>query len=175
MKKVITAIGNEKLNNILRENNIVKVLNQDIQYQDGIFEALEKYKDVDTLIINEGIIGSLEITDLIRTVKIIREDLEVLLISKGIRSIDRSNCIAKIIDHNIDYVTEVVKYFRSNEDIKQIIKIKDNQEKLTQPRQMPKMLEESRKTGHMKNVRYKEKKVKIRGNIITVIGNAGVR
>ena len=42
MKKIITAIGDENLNIFLKKQNNVEVIGNDIQYQEGIFEILEK-------------------------------------------------------------------------------------------------------------------------------------
>ena len=44
MKKIITAINNPKLNEQLKQLNQYKIVAPDIQYQDGIFEILEKEK-----------------------------------------------------------------------------------------------------------------------------------
>ena len=41
MKKIITALGNPLLNDKLKEEEDLKILTKDIQYQDGIFESLD--------------------------------------------------------------------------------------------------------------------------------------
>ena len=175
MKNVITAIGNEQLNNILNETEIVKVLNQDIQYQEGIFEALEKYENVDTLIINENIIGALEIQELIRAIKMIRDNLEIVVISKNMKIKDGNNYITKMIDNNLDYVNEVVKYFGIKKNINQEPQLQNEREKLTQIRHTYKTLEKSGEKQLNKRLKYKESKNKYQNKIITVIGNYGVR
>ena len=55
MKRVITATGNEYLNNKLKEIDTIDVKERDIFYIDGIFEYLEKDCDIDIVIINEEI------------------------------------------------------------------------------------------------------------------------
>ena len=47
--KVLTAIGNENLNNILKNQNEFEILENDIFYKEGILEFLEKNKDAWTI------------------------------------------------------------------------------------------------------------------------------
>lgn len=53
MKKIITAIGNENLNNKLRNIENIEIKERDICYKEGILEFLEHDSDVDIIIINE--------------------------------------------------------------------------------------------------------------------------
>ena len=57
MKKIITAIGNEILNNKLRNIDCVEVKERDIFYKEGILEYLEQDSDVDIIIINEVLLN----------------------------------------------------------------------------------------------------------------------
>ena len=57
MKNVITALGNPYLNEILNEKENLKIIEKDIQYQDGIFEVLENYKEIDFLILSGILLG----------------------------------------------------------------------------------------------------------------------
>ena len=61
MKKILTAIGNPILNVSLKKENEFEVMAEDIQYQDGIFEFLEKEKNINFLILSELIPGNLDI------------------------------------------------------------------------------------------------------------------
>lgn len=56
MKKVITALGNPILNEKLRKEENITVLANDIQYQEGIIEILEKEENIDFLILSELLI-----------------------------------------------------------------------------------------------------------------------
>ena len=49
--KIITAVGNENLNNALKKEKDFEILENDIFYQEGILEYLEKNSDVDVLIL----------------------------------------------------------------------------------------------------------------------------
>ena len=100
MIKIITALGNPEVNNRLRNIEEFEVLKNDIQYQDGILEALDNEKNINYLILTEIIPGENKIEDLIEkiklknnTLKIIiilqnkKEELENYLYSKGIKKI----------------------------------------------------------------------------------------
>ena len=65
MKRVITAIGNEELNKMLRKQKDILIESPDIQYQEGIIEAIDKYPKTDIVILFEKIIGEIELEDLI--------------------------------------------------------------------------------------------------------------
>lgn len=66
---IITAIGNEKLNILLRKEDNINVIGFDIQYQEGIFEVLEKNESIDYLILNINLIGELNYEELIEKIK----------------------------------------------------------------------------------------------------------
>ena len=51
--KILTAIGNPILNNELKKIEDIEVINNDIQYQEGIFEILEIEKEIDFIIISQ--------------------------------------------------------------------------------------------------------------------------
>ena len=57
MKQIITALGNRLLNDKLKEEEEFEILTKDIQYQDGIFEVLEKEEKIDFLILSEILLG----------------------------------------------------------------------------------------------------------------------
>ena len=68
MKKIITAIGNPILNVNLKKEDEFEVMSEDIQYQEGIFEFLEKEPNINFLILSELIVGNLEIKNLIEKI-----------------------------------------------------------------------------------------------------------
>ena len=104
MKKIITAIGNENLNIFLKKQNNIEVIGSDIQYQEGIFEILEKNNNIDFLIFSELIKGNLLIEKIVEKIKLInnniniiiilenkKEELEHILIAKGVYKILYNN------------------------------------------------------------------------------------
>ena len=42
MKKVLTAMANPELHEKLKEKKEIEIIGKDIQYQEGIFEIIEK-------------------------------------------------------------------------------------------------------------------------------------
>lgn len=78
--RIITAIGNPKLNEELRKDNFYEVIGVDIQYQDGIFEILEKNINIDYLILNLDLIGNLNKYELIEKIKEKNANLKIIII-----------------------------------------------------------------------------------------------
>ena len=64
INKVLTALGNPKINKDLRKK-FLNIVSNDIQYQEGILEFLEKDKKIDYLIIEKNLPGNFKINELI--------------------------------------------------------------------------------------------------------------
>lgn len=90
IKSVITAIGNIKLNQMLKENNF-NVLCTDIQYKEGILEFLENNKNIDYIILNEDLDGVIETKELLKEVKNISDKIKIILVSN--KTIDEEKII----------------------------------------------------------------------------------
>ena len=69
MKKIITALGNQYVNNKLKEYEEINVIVKDIQYKEGIIEILEQENNIDYIIISELLPGEIKIEDLINLIK----------------------------------------------------------------------------------------------------------
>lgn len=158
MKRIITAIGNEKLNNILREKEEIVIESPDIQYQEGIFEALDKYKNIDIVVLNEDIIGNLELEDLIRSIIILRNDIEIILITEKQECVLESRNIIKVINNKNNYVDEILNCILSSVNIK--YKKATNIET-----QNIKDYEEKGKEEHKENIIDTNNELKIRNNL----------
>lgn len=96
MKKIITALQNKKINEKLSNEEEIKVMMNDIQYKEGILEALEIDSNIDFIILSELLPGEIKLEILIEKIKqknnnikliIIlenkKEELENYLLSKG--------------------------------------------------------------------------------------------
>ena len=79
MKNIITAIGNEMLNESLKKEKNINIIGKDIQYKEGILETLEQYKDINIIIINEKLNGEISLKDLINKIKIINKYLIIII------------------------------------------------------------------------------------------------
>ena len=78
--KILTAIGNQNLNNILKKENEFEILKEDIFYKEGILEFLEKNKNIDILILYEKLYGEITIQDLIKNIKKINNEIIIFFI-----------------------------------------------------------------------------------------------
>ncbi len=144
IRSVLTAIGNPILNDELKKIKNIKTINNDIQYQDGIFEILEINNNIDYLILSQLIPGELNINKLIEKIENINqkikiililekydENLENILIKKGVYRIFYNNKveikdIIKIIEENekMEKYNEEIK--REIEELKKYIKNNNN-------------------------------------------------
>ncbi len=80
MKKIITAIGNESINNELKKEKNINIILNDIQYKEGIIEILEEKNEVDYIIINNILQGEIKIEDLIKQIYIINKSIKIIII-----------------------------------------------------------------------------------------------
>ncbi len=101
MKKIITAMGNPYLNEILKkEENKICVSYKDIQYKEGIIEILEKDHFIDLIIINEDLPGKIEINKLLKKIIEINTKIYIIIFSKN----NKKN---KIENNNIFYFYDI--------------------------------------------------------------------
>ena len=94
MKKIITAIGDENLNIFLKKQNNIEVIGNDIQYQEGIFEILEKNNNIDFLIFSELIKGNLLIEKIVEKIKGYTHKRREFRILCGSRNLGRNKSVA---------------------------------------------------------------------------------
>ena len=79
MQVVITALLNKTVNEKLKEYKEIKVIMNDIQYQEGIIEALEINKNINVLILSELLPGQLNIKELIEEIKKINNKIKIII------------------------------------------------------------------------------------------------
>lgn len=130
MKKIITAVGNPILNEKIKIEENIEVIGNDIQYQEGIFEILEKEKNINYLILSEFISGELSTENLIEKIMLINKNIKIIIILENKKE-DLENKlkikgIFKIIYHNQTEIEEIVKIINTennndNEELKQEI------------------------------------------------------
>ena len=80
MKKVITALLNENVNEKLQQYEEINVFVKDIQYQEGILEVLQIQKEIDFIILSEFLPGQYNIKQLIEEIKKLKNDIKIILI-----------------------------------------------------------------------------------------------
>lgn len=80
MKKVITALLNKTVNEKLKEYKEINVVMNDIQYKEGIIEALEINPEIEYIILSELLPGEILINDLIEKIKEIKNKIKIIII-----------------------------------------------------------------------------------------------
>ena len=123
MKKIITALDNPTLNINIKKEKELEILCNDIQYQEGVLDILEKYKKIDYIIISELLQGNYNIKELIEKIKEKNNIVKIIIILEN----------KKEELENFLYSKGVYKIFYNNEiEIKNIINIikNDNEENL---------------------------------------------
>lgn len=174
MKRIITAIGNKELNNILKEQEEIMIESPDIQYQEGITEALEKYPLTDIVILKDDIMGEMNLEDLILSITIVKNDIEIILITEE-GMIENKN-VVKLVTNKESYVNEVVGFLSEKLYIK-FENVNNIQRKIEDETEVRKE-EIQRKfevNNTVKNLLKKRKERRERREIITFIGKEGIR
>lgn len=186
MKRILTAIGSEELNTILKMQKDIEVVGTDIQYQEGVVEALEKYQNIDIVILNENIIGELDLEDLIRSIVILRNNIEIILIAEEIEELEDIKNITKTVNNKTNYVDTIIKYligdiYIKKEPIVILQEMKEDRRNITRQIQKEKIRIEKNSRAwsyfckakkYLKSVIRKKEK---RKEVITIIGSPGIR
>ena len=119
MKKIITAIGNELLNNQIKKYQNVQIVLNDIQYKEGILEVLEENIDIDTIIISELLQGEIALKDLISKILNYNSKIKIILIlelqNKDWEDYLYSKGVYKIIYNNEISIDELIHIIENNE------------------------------------------------------------
>ena len=118
MKKIITAMGNENLNQKLKKENIFEIVTEDIQYQEGILELLEKDNNIDFLILNELLPGNMDIKKLIEKIKLNNPNIKIILFlekkNEELENYLYAKGIFKIFYHNQIEIKEIIELIQNN-------------------------------------------------------------
>ena len=143
MKNIITAINNPELNNEIKKEKNLKIINKDIIYKEGIIEILEEKKEINLIIINYDLPGKIEIEDLVNKIKKINEKIELIFILEK-EDIEKEQKLKKL-----------------NKKKKKEKKNKNKEEELQKEiRELKKIIEENKKVNKSRKIKNKiEKKV----------------
>lgn len=165
MKKIITALGNQVLNNELKKINEFEIVANDLQYKEAIIELLEINKNVNYIILSGILPGNITLTDLITKIKIINNNIEIiLLLEKTEKEIEKKLKEQKI--KNVLYIDNV-----KINDIIKILKNKKINNKTKIPQEENIKNEINRKIKINNNIK---KQIKTECKVISVLGSNGV-
>ena len=137
MKKIITALLNENVNEKLKQYEEINVVMKDIQYQEGIIEVLQIQKEIDFIILSELLPGQYNIKQLIEEIKKIKNDIKIILIlekeNKELENIllAKGNIIQKKQKEDLEKEIEEIKkiIFEKEQKDKQEKNIDNNRNK----------------------------------------------
>ena len=128
MKKIITALQNENVNKKLSEHNNIKIMANDIQYQEGILEILELDSNIDYIIFSELLPGEISIKELVKKINKINFNIQLIIIlekkNKELEEYLLSKNYIKIIYNNqitINELIEIIRQKNEKEEIKKIV------------------------------------------------------
>ena len=168
--RIITAIGNENLNNILKSEKEFEIIENDIFYKEGILEFLEKNKNIDILILYEKLSGEINLINLIKNIKKINNEINIVFILKN-KNKELENLLKIENIKNIFYNDEI----NINEFIEKIKKINNN-EKLQEEIILLKNIinKKDEELLKYKNDNYTKLEMKKRKKIVAIIGSEKV-
>lgn len=191
MKNIITALGNENVNNKLREYKEINVVMKDIQYKEGIIEILEKEQKIDYIIISELLPGQIEIIKLLKKIQEKNSNINLIIIldkpNEELENKINTNKKIKIYYNNQIKIKELASLIinkNNNEDLKKeiqklkkIIQEKNIEiRKKTNQQEIEKEIENEyyEKNKIIKLLNMKKEQTKKNGKIIVVSGIGGV-
>ncbi len=191
--RILTALQNPEINKILKEQTNYNVVENDIQYQEGIIETLEKNNKINLIIISELLPGNIGIKETINKIKEFNSDIEIIvilenknskikefLIQKNIKSIFYNNQIT--IDeliNNIKQKEEKTSQIEINKEIEilkeMILENKKNKKSKTNKIEKIK-IKIKKEIIKLKKIilRKKEETINRKNEIISIVGAAGV-
>ena len=186
MKKIVTALGNPLLNNKMLEEKEINVIGKDIQYQEGIFEILEKENKIDYLILSELLPGENNLEKLVNKIKNKNNEINIIIILENkkekIENILYSKGIKKIYYNNEVEINEIINYIKNekkeeNEKLKNEI---ENLKKILIKNNI--ILDENKYENILQEEKYEKNNIKLIKNnlnkkekqIISIVGTGGV-
>lgn len=104
MKKIITAMGNNKLADELEKIGILEIVTKDIPYTEGVIEVLEEIPNIDIVIISELLYGQMDFKETIKRILEIDSSIDVIVFveqkTPEMQSFLFSNGVYKIYENN---------------------------------------------------------------------------
>ena len=194
MKNIITAIGNERLNEELKSKENIKILNKDIQYREGILEILESENKIDFIIISDNIPGEIGFLELIKQIKNKHKNINIILVlsqndeelESKLKNIEINNIFFNEI--KIEEILKIINQKNNNEELKNEIenlkkiilennnikknKNNDNNNKLKLIKLKNKLIDF--KKIKKKIIKFNKINKKAKNKIISVLGTGGV-
>lgn len=162
--RILTALQNPEINKILKEQTNYNVVENDIQYQEGIIEILEKNNKINLIIISELLPGNIGIKETIKKIKEFNSDIEIIVILENKNSKIKEFLIQKniksIFYNNQITIDELINNIKQKEEKTSQIEINKEIEILKE------MILENKKNTKSKTNKIEKIKIKIKKEII---------
>lgn len=114
IKKVLTALLNENINNELKNNKNIKIVSNDLLYQEAVLEYLEENKEIDFLLLNENLPGE-KIEDFIKRI----DKTKIILFTENSRKNEKyinTKKVYKIFTNSETSVEKISEILEKDED-----------------------------------------------------------
>ena len=162
--RILTALQNPEINKTLKEQTNYNVVENDIQYQEGIIEILEKNNKINLIIISELLPGNIGIKETINKIKEFNSDIEIIVILENKNSKIKEFLIQKniksIFYNNQITIDELINNIKQKEEKTSQIEINKEIEILKE------MILENKKNKKSKTNKIEKIKIKIKKEII---------
>lgn len=174
MKTVMTAVANPIINEKLKNETNIQIIGNDIQYKEGVIEALEKNKEINYLILSDILIGKELLIELIKKIKIINKNIKILVILTEENKKECDNLIScgveKIFYNNVE-IKEIVKVINEENETDKLIEEINSLKKIIIENNNKNNLEKNKKTQNKIKKENKLKNKLLIFNKIKIINN----
>ena len=120
MKNIITAIGDEDIYNILKGYKELNILYKDIQYEEGIIEAINLTKNAEIIIINNEIIVNKELEEIVQEIILKNKNIKIIILNfkeLEYKNLEKIKNIKKIINKDENLINNLLNYLLEKNDI----------------------------------------------------------
>lgn len=145
MKNILTALGNENVNEKLKTYKNIKVLMKDIQYKEGILEILDEKKEIDWIIISELLPGEIELNNLIQKIQQKNNRINIIIILDTFK---------EEVENKLKENKNLYIYYNNQIKIKDVVELINNNNNNTKLKEEIKKLNKIIET---KNIQLKNK------------------
>ena len=189
--KIITALENPKTNEKLKKETDFEIIGNDIQYQEGVIEILEKNSGINLIIISELLPGEISFKKIIEKIKLINKEIEIIailkneneelknyLISKGVFNIFYNNKIT--INELIKTINNIFNLKRENEineeikNLKKIVLENNKPNKKILNKNIITKIYIKIKNKILNKFNYKNKLENNKNKIVSIVGTNGI-
>lgn len=175
---IITALINPKINKKLKEKTNFNIIGNDIQYQEGILEMLEKTQEINLIIISELLPGNDNFYELINKIKNKNNKIEIITILKEKNEQLKNQLISKgvfdIFYDNKITIEELINLINKKNNIKKEEDFKQELKNIILEKNKRKILNIEKIKLIKNKICKKNKKEEIKNKkIISVVGNNG--